>query len=84
MPEFDPNAWPEPRLRTCILSWLLNPHGSPSPARLRSAVEGEIVLITGASFGIGEVTARLFAAAGATGKAPVVEPVRPLLETERV
>ncbi|MFW0792165.1 SDR family NAD(P)-dependent oxidoreductase [Gordonia sp. CPCC 205333] len=34
--------------------------------RLRRSVEGRIVLITGASFGQGEATARLFAAAGAT------------------
>jgi NADPH:quinone reductase-like Zn-dependent oxidoreductase len=66
MPEFDPNAWPEPSLVTRILSWFLNPHGNPHPARLRRAVEGKIVLITGASFGIGEATARCFAAAGAT------------------
>jgi acyl-CoA synthetase (AMP-forming)/AMP-acid ligase II/NAD(P)-dependent dehydrogenase (short-subunit alcohol dehydrogenase family) len=66
MPELDPNTWPEPPLVTRILSWFLNPHGNPRPARLRRAVEGKIVLITGASFGIGEATARHFAAAGAT------------------
>jgi hypothetical protein len=66
MPESDPNAWPEPPLVTSILSWLHNPHGNPSRARLRGTVERKFVLITGVSFGIGEATAHRFAAAGAT------------------
>jgi len=36
------------------------------PDRLRDAVSGATVLVTGASFGIGEATARKLAAAGAT------------------
>jgi acyl-CoA synthetase (AMP-forming)/AMP-acid ligase II/NAD(P)-dependent dehydrogenase (short-subunit alcohol dehydrogenase family) len=43
----------------------LNPHGAPSLSRLRKKVDGKIVLITGASFGIGEAAARLLASAGA-------------------
>jgi len=61
----DPSPWPRPSLTTRVASWLLNPSGTPSPARLRTAVGGKKVLITGASFGIGEATARLFASAGA-------------------
>lgn len=38
---------------------------APSPARLRQAVDGRLVLITGASSGIGAATARRLAAAGA-------------------
>jgi NAD(P)-dependent dehydrogenase (short-subunit alcohol dehydrogenase family) len=36
------------------------------PGRLRAAVAGKTVLVTGASYGIGEATARRVAAAGAT------------------
>ena len=36
------------------------------PARLRAAAEGKVVLVTGASSGIGEATALLLGAAGAT------------------
>jgi NAD(P)-dependent dehydrogenase (short-subunit alcohol dehydrogenase family) len=36
------------------------------PDRLRSAVSGKTVLVTGASYGVGEATARKLAAAGAT------------------
>lgn len=59
------NPWPRPHLLTRIASFLLNPHGSPRLARLRRKVAGKVVLITGASFGVGEATARLFASAGA-------------------
>src|SRR5215471_14909327 len=65
MNETDPNVWPRQPLATRFLSWLLNPGGAPSLARLRRAVDGKTVLITGASFGIGEACARLFAKAGA-------------------
>jgi acyl-CoA synthetase (AMP-forming)/AMP-acid ligase II/NAD(P)-dependent dehydrogenase (short-subunit alcohol dehydrogenase family) len=61
----NPMSWPRPSLPTRFFSWLLNPGGAPSPARLRRAVAGKTALITGASFGIGEACARLLAAAGA-------------------
>jgi acyl-CoA synthetase (AMP-forming)/AMP-acid ligase II/NAD(P)-dependent dehydrogenase (short-subunit alcohol dehydrogenase family) len=44
---------------------LINPHGIQNVRRLRAAVAGKTVLITGASFGIGEACARLLGAAGA-------------------
>jgi NAD(P)-dependent dehydrogenase (short-subunit alcohol dehydrogenase family) len=53
------------RMRS-LLSLLVDPHGAPSSARLREAVGGKVVLITGASFGIGEASARLLARAGAS------------------
>src|SRR5262245_47631381 len=65
MSESDPNTWPRQPLRTRVASWLLNPHGAPSLSRLRAAVGGKTVLITGVSFGIGEAAARLLASAGA-------------------
>ncbi|GAB3589743.1 hypothetical protein GCM10027446_02970 [Angustibacter peucedani] len=39
---------------------------APSPTALQRAVGGRVVLVTGASSGIGEATARLLGAAGAT------------------
>jgi len=48
-----------------ILSRAINPSGRPSERRLRQAVEGKVVLVTGASRGIGEASARKLAAAGA-------------------
>jgi acyl-CoA synthetase (AMP-forming)/AMP-acid ligase II/NAD(P)-dependent dehydrogenase (short-subunit alcohol dehydrogenase family) len=61
------DSHPPPRrpLLTRVASWLLNPHGAPSQSRLRGAVAGKTVLVTGASFGIGEAAARLLASAGA-------------------
>jgi len=48
-----------------FLEWLLFPRVSLSDARLRRSLAGRTVLITGASFGIGEGVARLVAGAGA-------------------
>jgi FlaA1/EpsC-like NDP-sugar epimerase len=50
-----------------IIEWFAFPPVSVSHARLRRALAGKIVLITGASFGIGEEVARLSAAAGGPG-----------------
>ncbi|CAM2752276.1 epimerase [Mycobacterium intermedium] len=44
---------------------LANPARDADPDKLRSAVSGKTVLITGASYGVGEATARKVAAAGA-------------------
>jgi acyl-CoA synthetase (AMP-forming)/AMP-acid ligase II/NAD(P)-dependent dehydrogenase (short-subunit alcohol dehydrogenase family) len=66
MDELDSGEWRRPSWFTRALSWVLNPHGAPSARRLRAAISGKRVLITGASFGIGAASARLFAAAGAT------------------
>jgi NAD(P)-dependent dehydrogenase (short-subunit alcohol dehydrogenase family) len=45
---------------------LANPARVSNLDKLRSAISGKTVLITGASFGVGEATARKVAAAGAT------------------
>ena len=45
---------------------LANPARVGDPERLRSAVQGKTVLVTGASYGVGAATARRLAAAGAT------------------
>lgn len=47
------------------LAWLIGPRGLRSRAALREAVAGKVVVVTGASYGVGEATARLFAEAGA-------------------
>jgi NAD(P)-dependent dehydrogenase (short-subunit alcohol dehydrogenase family) len=48
-----------------LLEWLLFPRARLDPAELQRALGGKTVLITGASFGIGEAAARIVAGAGA-------------------
>jgi len=45
---------------------IVNPPRVSDPDRLRAAVSGKTVLVTGASYGLGEATARKLGAAGAT------------------
>ncbi|HEY7951262.1 MAG TPA: SDR family NAD(P)-dependent oxidoreductase [Solirubrobacterales bacterium] len=45
---------------------LVNPPSKVGEEELREAVTGKVVLVTGASYGLGEATARRLAAAGAT------------------
>ncbi|MDX5298321.1 MAG: SDR family NAD(P)-dependent oxidoreductase, partial [Gammaproteobacteria bacterium] len=52
-------AWTRP------LAWLTNPRGRNDLQALTRAVRGKVVMVTGASFGIGEATAKRLAAAGA-------------------
>lgn len=59
-------GFPPLRAASHVASRLLNPGGHPSGKALRDAVEGKVVLVTGASYGIGEATSRTLAAAGAT------------------
>jgi NAD(P)-dependent dehydrogenase (short-subunit alcohol dehydrogenase family) len=49
-----------------IVSRVVNPGGAPSDAKLRDAVAGKVVLVTGASHGIGRRAAIRLAHAGAT------------------
>lgn len=49
-----------------VLDRFVNPPRTANPDRLRTAVAGKTVLVTGASYGLGESTARMLAAAGAT------------------
>jgi NAD(P)-dependent dehydrogenase (short-subunit alcohol dehydrogenase family) len=48
------------------LNKVVNPPRVSDPDRLRAAVSGKTVLVTGASYGLGEATARKLGAAGAT------------------
>lgn len=52
-------------LRSPAVLWLLGPPMEHSTERLRRAVGGRTILVTGASYGQGEATARLLAGAGA-------------------
>jgi NAD(P)-dependent dehydrogenase (short-subunit alcohol dehydrogenase family) len=54
------------RAASNMASRVLNPGGHPSEKALREAVDGKVVLLTGASYGIGEATARKLGVAGAT------------------
>lgn len=54
------------RIARRVASRIWNPGGAPSPERLRAAVAGQVVLVTGASHGIGRATATALARAGAT------------------
>lgn len=49
-----------------VLNTLVSPPRVSDQGRLRIAVSGKTVLVTGASYGLGEATARKLAAAGAT------------------
>jgi len=58
-----PPSEPPPLSR--LLSWIANPRGVADKRKLRDAVAGKVVLVTGASFGLGEATATMLAEAGA-------------------
>jgi NAD(P)-dependent dehydrogenase (short-subunit alcohol dehydrogenase family) len=54
------------RAASDVASRFINPRGHPSEKTLREAVDGRVVLVTGASHGIGKASARKLGAAGAT------------------
>jgi NAD(P)-dependent dehydrogenase (short-subunit alcohol dehydrogenase family) len=55
----------QPPILARALGWIANPRGLNRPEQLRQTVANKIVLVTGASFGLGEATAKQMAAAGA-------------------
>ncbi len=55
----------KPPILARAFGWIANPRGRNAPDQLRAAVAGKVVLVTGASFGLGEASARQLAAAGA-------------------
>ena len=63
-PRFAPPPSEHPPLSRA-LSFLFNPQGLDNPSKLAKAVAGQVILITGASYGLGEAAAQLFARAGA-------------------
>jgi NAD(P)-dependent dehydrogenase (short-subunit alcohol dehydrogenase family) len=64
--ELDPGKPVSVNPATKVIDKLVNPPRVSDLDRLRGAVSGATVLVTGASFGIGEATARKLAHAGAT------------------
>lgn len=59
-------AQPFQRVLAAVTDRVANPARVSDPDKLRETVSGKTVLVTGASYGIGEATARTIAAAGAT------------------
>jgi NAD(P)-dependent dehydrogenase (short-subunit alcohol dehydrogenase family) len=59
-------AQPFQRVLAAATDRVANPARVSDPDKLRETVSGKTVLVTGASYGIGEATARTMAAAGAT------------------
>ncbi|WP_066917256.1 SDR family NAD(P)-dependent oxidoreductase [Mycobacterium interjectum] len=59
-------AQPFQRALAAVADRVANPARVSDPDKLRETVAGKTVLVTGASYGIGEATARTMAAAGAT------------------
>jgi NAD(P)-dependent dehydrogenase (short-subunit alcohol dehydrogenase family) len=57
---------PQMNIATKAIDLLVNPPRISDPKRLRAAVDGKTVLVTGASYGLGEATAHKLVAAGAT------------------
>jgi NAD(P)-dependent dehydrogenase (short-subunit alcohol dehydrogenase family) len=55
----------KPPILARAFGWIANPRGLNQPAKLHAAVAGKVVLVTGASFGLGEASAKQLAAAGA-------------------
>lgn len=56
----------KPPILARTLGWFANPRTLDNPAKLQQSVANKIILITGASFGLGEASSRQLAAAGAT------------------
>ncbi|WP_405485795.1 SDR family NAD(P)-dependent oxidoreductase [Nocardia sp. NBC_00511] len=48
------------------ITWLIGPRGLRDSQRLHREVDGKVAVVTGASYGLGEATARMLADAGAT------------------